>query len=135
MIFIELKCGRSVYISDFDYTRTYGGLIEGMPNEKLNNKIIECAMIRMQLIWGKRKTHLIPPKIDTSDPKHPSLPSTQLTAYIVCNDPVNNNYMGSELVIVWYIKDEDFESSSMRDVTAAALNSINWNDLAQDFDW
>ncbi|MEZ6136329.1 MAG: hypothetical protein R3C53_15650 [Pirellulaceae bacterium] len=43
--------------------------------------------------------------------------------------------MGSELVLVWYVDDEAFETSSIRDVTSAALNAINWNDLADDFDW
>jgi hypothetical protein len=89
----------------------------------------------MEKIWGKRKTHLIPPKIDTTDPKHPTLPTTELTAWITCNQPVDANYMGSSLVLIWYIDDKVFESSSIRDITSAALNAITWNDLAEDFDW
>ncbi|MCB9927779.1 MAG: hypothetical protein H6822_36955 [Planctomycetaceae bacterium] len=135
MIFINLKCGRSVYISDFHYSRTYGGLLEGSPDEEMNNRIIQRALSRMDSIWGKRRTHLIPPEVDTKDPEHPSLPSTELTAWITCHEPVNHQYMGSELVLVWYVDDEAFETSSIRDVTSAALNAINWNDLADDFDW
>ena len=135
MIFIDLKCGRFVYISDFHYSRTYGGLLEGSPNEEMNNRIIQHALSRMDSIWGKRRTHLIPPEVDTTEPKHPSLPSTELTAWITCNEPVNDQFMGSELVLVWYIDDEKFEVSSIRDVTAEVLNAINWSELAEDFDW
>lgn len=135
MIFINLKCGRSIYISDFHYSRTYGGLLEGRPNEEYNNIIIARALSRMEKIWGKRKTHLIPPKIDSTDPKHPTLPTTELTAWITCNQPVDANYMGSSLILVWYIDDKVFELSSIRDITSVALNAITWNDLAEDFDW
>ena len=135
MIFIDLKCGRSVYLSDFHYSRTYSGLIEGAPNDEMNNRIIQSALSRMEKIWGKRQTHLIRPKIDTTEPEHPSLPSTELTAWITCNEPVNSHYMGSELVLVWYIDDEEFEASSIRDVTSAALRTIDWSELAADFDW
>ena len=135
MIFINLKCGRRVYISDFYYTRTYGGLLEGLPNEKLNDRIIQHALRRMEPRWGKRRTHLIHPRIDTTEMEHPSLPSTELTAWITCNEPIDSQYMGSDLVLVWYLEDEEFEASSIKDVTTAALESIEWSKLAGDFDW
>lgn len=101
----------------------------------MNDRIIARALNRMETIWGKRKTYLIPPNVNTTEPEHPSLPSTELTAWITCNEPVDSNYMGSELVLVWYLHDQEFESSSIRDVTSAALQTIDWNDLAEDFDW
>ena len=107
----------------------------GLPNEEMNNEIIQQALTRMNPIWGKRKTHLIPPEIDRSMPEHPSLPSTELTAWITCNEPVNSQYMGSELVLVWYVSDKTFEAFAAGDLTSKALNSINWSELAEDFDW
>ena len=135
MIFIDLNCGRSVYLSAFHYSRTYGGLLEGSPNEELNNEIIQHALSRMEWVWGKRKTHLIAPRVNTEDSERPSLPSTELTAWLTCNEPVDKRYMGSELVLVWYVDDKEFESSKVQDLTSAALKKIDWKELAADFDW
>ena len=100
----------------------------------MNKRIVEHAIGRMENVWGKRQTHLIPPEIDTTESEHPSLPSTELTAWITCNEPVHSEFMGSELVLIWYI-DEKFEASSIREVTSTALAMIDWSELAGDFDW
>lgn len=135
MIFNDLKCGRRVHISHFHYSRTYGGLLEGRPDEEMNNRILRGAVIRMQSIFGKRKTHLILPKVDMTNSKYPTLPSTELTAWLTCDDSVNEKYMGSETLIVWYLQDKLFEECTIREATSAALHTINWSELAQDYDW
>lgn len=135
MLFFELTCGSTVYLDDFHYSRTYGGLLEGSPNAEMNARIVKRAMERMEPIWGKRKTHLIPPEIDHSDPQHPSLPSTELTAWLTCNEPNDSHFDGSELVLIWYVDDGEFELSSIHEVTSRALKQINWSELAEDFHW
>ena len=144
MISLNLQCGRSVYISGFHYFRTYEELIGGAPDEELNSRIMERALTRMETIWGERKTHLIPPTIEMvqskhpllpSQVQHPYLPSAELTAWITCKEPVDPNYMASELVLVWYLAEEAFELSSLREVTSNALKTIQWNELADDFNW
>ena len=51
------------------YDLTYGGLIEGAPNESLNIMIMERALIRHEALWGERQTYIIPPAMDVSDPR------------------------------------------------------------------
>jgi len=139
VLFIKLKCGMHVSVSNFYYNRTYSGLIAGIPNEEINNRIVDKAMNRMDSIWGIRKTHLIPPTITmkpvrSSGSTYPSLPSTELTAWITCLMPINDEHMASELVLVWYVDDKAFEASSIRDVTSDALNMINWSEVAEGYD-
>lgn len=110
-------------------------VVGGGPSTDINNGIIQRALTRMTPVWGKRRTHLIPPQIDTSDPVHPALPSTELTAWITCNEPIEQSFMGSEFVLVWYLDDQEFESSTIREVATSALKAIDWKDVAEDFDW
>jgi hypothetical protein len=130
MIFIKLDCGRTVYLSNFHYTRTYGGLLDGQPDKRLHSRILEDA--RGDGTQGK---HLIPPEVDESDPDHPRLPSTQLTAHLTCLDPIDENYMASDLTVVWFMNDETFEARPVADVIAESVRGIDWNLLARDFDW
>src|SRR5262249_26774299 len=99
MMFIKLDCGRSVWVDSFFYTRTYGGLLEGRPNRQLNEQIVHEIRGLMMRLWLK-KTHVIPPQLDESDPDHPVLPPVALGACLTCNEPINSEFMGSQLVVV-----------------------------------
>ena len=75
---IQLDCGQSVSVEAFMYGLTYGGLIEGAPNESLNIMIMERALICHEALWGERQTYMIPPAMDVSDPARPTLPGVNL---------------------------------------------------------
>src|SRR5262245_42079815 len=101
-MFITLNCGRRVSVDAFDYSRTYSGLLEGLPNAEINDWIIQRALIRQESSWGRRPTYLIQPVIERKDPEHPRLPPVLLLARLRCNEPIDPNFMGSELVVVWF---------------------------------
>src|SRR5437016_14282291 len=100
MRLLTLDCGRQVWLDSFDYSRTYGGLLEGLPNAVINGRIIERALAEGS--WGPRKTHLMPPEVDTRDPTHPALPPALLRVWLWCSEPFDPKFMGSELVVVWF---------------------------------
>ena len=94
--FFELDCGRSVTVDAFYYQRTYISLLEGLPNPKMNERILEKCRTALIPLWGKRKVHVVPPETDESDPEHPVMPPVQVTAWLTCYYPILNPNAGVE---------------------------------------
>ena len=131
--YFELDCGRSVTVDAVHFIRTYGGLLEGQPNQRMNDDLISRAVERAGgRLWGTRKVHLIPPLVDRSDPAHPTLPRVELTAWLTCYRPIAEPNAGSELVVVWY-RDE-FPGLALDGVVYEAIRGLAWEELAEDFE-
>jgi uncharacterized protein (TIGR02996 family) len=130
--FFELDCGRTVVVDTFYCHRTYIGLLEGRPNHQMNEELLKQARTRMHPLWGERKTYLVPPVIDESDPEHPRLPPVCLTAWLTCFQPIKEPNAGSELVVVWFRG--EFEGEPMEQVIADGIRALRWEELAEDFE-
>ena len=130
MFLMNLDCGRRVWLDGLEYLRTYGGLLEGRPDARLNAAIMDQAR---ESKWGKRTVHVIPPVIDDSHPAHPRLPPILLRAWLTCNEPIQPKFMGSDLVVVWF--GLDCHNEKMSDIVFQAVRGLPWEQLARDFDW
>ena len=131
MQLLTLDCGRQVWLSSFAYSGTYSGLFDGRPTPEINAWIIGQALTYES--WGSRKTYLIPPETDASDPKHPVLPPALLRVWLWCSDSIDPEFHGSELVVVWFASeclDQPIEETVYR-----AVRGLKWDELAQDFLW
>ena len=127
MLSFELDCGRSVYLDSLDYSRTYGGLLEGRPNADMNARITARACEKTNY-----PPHLVAPVVDNSDPDHPALPPVQIVVEVWCNDPIGDG-MGSHAAIIWYR--DAWDSQSLTDVVFDGIRAVDWNAVAKDFDW
>jgi hypothetical protein len=121
---INLECGVTVEVTDFEFTTTYGGLIEGVPNQEFNDEIIERA-VRKQPFGPYRPQHLIPPVIDHSG-GWPRLPSFILSAFLV------NVFKQQHLVVVW-LRD-DFDDLTIPQVICDAVRTLPWLALAEHYE-
>lgn len=101
---IHLESGHELSVDSIHITQTYGGLLEGYPNEALNNETLESAKKLMEGCWGARKMHTIHPPV-RQEAGHPFLPPWLCMAWLTCLDPINSDFMGSELVIIWFAHD------------------------------
>ena len=133
MLSLMLDCGREVTLDAFDYARTYSGLLEGLPNAEMNARIVARALAARDGSWGRRKTHLIPPAIDDRDPAHPALPFALLRAWLICCEPIDPAFQGSELAVVWFA--DECHDEPIADVVFRAIRGLPWEKLAEDFDW
>jgi len=115
----------SVYFQD-----TYQSLLVGRPSREMNDRIIRRAMDEMCPIWGDRRTHVVPPVEDESDPSHPVLPPVRFTAWLACCDPIQPGNAGSELVVVWF-RSECLEQPLDR-IISDGIHPLPWDELAQD---
>jgi hypothetical protein len=133
MLFLKLDCGREVSLDSFDYRRTYAGLLMGRPDAEINAEIIQGAITAHEKSWGERAVHLISPEVDLRDPDHPVLPPVLLRAWLVCYQPINPAFMGSELVVVWFA--EECHAEPISEVIFRAVRALPWEQLAADFVW
>jgi hypothetical protein len=133
MLFVTLDCGRKVSLDALDYSRTYACLLEGRPDPDLNARIIEHATTERDATWGKRPFYVIPPVLDLRDPAHPVMPPAQFRAWLTCYEPINPEFMGSHLVVLWF--SDECHSEPLAEVVFRAIRGLPWEQLAQDFDW
>jgi hypothetical protein len=97
----------------------------------MNEDILAEALEEMIPLWGTRKTYVIPPSVDESDPEHPRLPPVRFTAWLTCYRPVVETYAGSELVVVWFR--EECDGVPIDQVIHEGVRAIPWEEVADDF--
>ena len=125
---IKLKCGREVKVDGFEFGTTYGGLLEGSPYEIMNKNIFEKTTHSSN--WGKRRVLKIKP--ENSEFKN-SLKPTHYSVWLTSNDPINSNYHGSELVVIWF--DELPNGRTIEEIIQTGVQNIDWNKNAKDFEY
>lgn len=131
-MFFTLDCGRSVEVDAFYFQYTYLSLYEGSPDRALNDDIIKRAASEMRPLWGDRQTHVIPPAVDESDPRHPALPPVRFTVWLT-SDPIDPDRHGSELVVVWF--QSECSGQPIEQIIAEGIRQLPWNKLARDFEY
>jgi hypothetical protein len=98
---IELITGRTIALDHIFQYRTYGGLVEGEPNEEMNNSIIEQALrYAQEKLWVRTHPYLIEPVVcqipsnRTFLPSHPAsypaLPDVVCLAHFTSSWPARD---------------------------------------------
>jgi hypothetical protein len=125
---IKLKCGREVKVDGFEFGYTYGGLIEGSPDERLNKNIFERTTFPSN--WGPRRVLKIKP--EKSEFKN-KLKPTHNSVWLSSDDPKNPSYDGSELVVIWF--GELPNGKMIEEIIQIGVQNIDWNKNARDFEF
>lgn len=126
MIKIKLNSGREVSVEGFSFGYTYGGLYEGLPNEKMNNDIFDRSSYPNN--WGPRKVLKIrPPKSDFEK----ALKPTDYAAWLHSNEPIDPEYHGSELVVIWF--GDPPNGKTVEEIIEQGIKDIDWESNAEDF--
>lgn len=129
---LQLKSGRDVSIEGCHITETYSGLLEGYPDEKLNFKTLENAKTLMTACWGSRPTYIVPTTyLQKSGAEF--LPPWLCLTWLTSLSPIDSDFTGSELVVVWFI--QDAYSVPLVKLISDAVMDLDWDSLAGDFDF
>lgn len=128
---LSLDCGIKVRIALVECSYTYSGLIEGTPNEDLNNKLLQFFQRRLDEIWGGgRKNYLLPPQIDRTDPEHPLLQQARMIAML--------DHIGSseepltQLVDGWFTR--TLIDRPLVEIIQNDLHGLPWLELAEEYE-
>ena len=128
MIRIRLKCGRDVKVDGFQFGYTYGGLLEGSPNKKMNKDIFDKTTYPSN--WGPRKLLKIQPE---NDDFKKNLKPIHYSVWLHSIEPINPDCHGSELVAIWF--GDLPNGKTVEDIIQNGVENINWNKNAQDFEY
>lgn len=138
-----LRRGRRITLREVHIELTYGGLLEGYPNAKVNDHILARLPGRAQALLGTRPVHVVPPH-RTVVPSHratePLGPMEKLPA-ITClgtfeSAPVSvggdTAFDYSALLVVWL---QDQAAPLIAAPVIEQLRDLPWASLAQDEEW
>jgi hypothetical protein len=117
--------------------QVYGGLLEGLPTDKMNDSAICKYVDAAKQRFSGLPVHLVnPPRTPIEhDGRYPfgtpeRLPSTVCTARFGSRSCARKMSMdGSSLVVVWFQETMEFPGDRDR------FASVRWRELAGDFEW
>jgi hypothetical protein len=138
---ISLACGRSVELTSLRISSTYGGLLEGYPNARVNDALIARLGSRREPAHWSPPTHVITPRSRPGPDQESAWTSfgpVEMLPPVYCEgsfrsapieeglDPVLHE---SRLMVVWF---QDDLAGPVADFAAPAVYRLAWGDLAED---
>ena len=141
LAWIELASGRSVELTNLTIGSTYGGMLEGYPNARMNDALIARLGRRRGPAGGSLPAHVITPPRGRperdQETRMPFGPVETLPA-VYCEgsfrshpvdeelDPVLHE---SRLMVVWFQVDL---ARPVAEFAASAVRGLAWDHLAED---
>jgi hypothetical protein len=131
----------SIRLYHLNQSLTYGGLIEGVPHDKMNDRLIDGAIRDAKTTFGKAEPFLIAPKQEPLDigrdypfGKPAALPSVKCIAFFLCLFPTPKGNCGdfSSMTVVWF--QEEFAMPIDGEV-CEKIRAIDWLNLATNSEW
>ena len=130
-ITFNLHNGRSVSVEQFQHSDTYASLLEGKPNEFINNRIIERSL-KAASKHDSDKPFLIPPKTHQDSRGGVRIPPVCCVAQLM-STPMSSQMHGSALSVVWF--SDPFFDEPLAIFTERSLRDIPWEQVARDFEF
>jgi len=122
---LKLNNGREISVEGFYMGFTYGGLLEGSPNENINKSILEEVCYPSN--WGRRKAI----KLGTTEAELKSRLKPNYYSVWLNSDPIDPNSDGSQLVITWFGDRPD--GKAIEEIIVTGIGVIDWLADAEDF--
>ena len=149
---IALNSNRVINLYEIHCSLTYSGLLEGLPNRKMNKDIIlGLAEMANDKIYNPTNPYLIEPEekkihVEGGSTKSYSdrmikehgddwelvqIPRIQCIASFE-SEPITDDYMGSNLTVAWFQK--EYPMPINQDIINK-IKSIDWDNKASSFDF
>ena len=129
----------TVKITQLSQWKTYDGLIEGIPFDRINNQILNRALEKARELDKENPTHLIEPKLTPIpyEGRYPfgdpvSLPETICMAVLRCHQSIRGLGDYSELTVVWL---QDHYAFPIEESVLDQLKTLPWTQLAKGYNW
>lgn len=137
---IELNCGCSIKIGSIYQFQTYEGLLAGIPNTRINQRIISRAKSQAEKYFPKSNTVLINPTLKPIRSKYrentPLCVYEQLPSIICIGSSWSNKSVkssdsdGSHLTIIWF---QDKFAFPIHKIALEGIKNISWLEIATDY--
>jgi uncharacterized protein (TIGR02996 family) len=140
---VRLHTGRDVRVESMQQWFTYGGLLEGLPTDRLNREMIERLLSdeRERDPWAG-EPYLVPPVVRPIDWREErpypfgtpeELPRVTCVARVRSHRPAREmNKDGSALTVIWF---QDEFAFPIDPRVLEHLRGLDWDSRAFDFNW
>ena len=137
---LVIESDKEVVVKSFYQWETYGGLLEGLPNDNMNRRIIEITKDRAKDFVFMEEIYLIEPKEAPIhyEGKYPfgtpaALPGITCVAELWYNDVFRDKEkMFSSLCIIWFQEDYAFP---IDEEIIEKINGIPYSQICGEFDY
>jgi hypothetical protein len=133
---ITLDSGRDIELTELKISSTYGGLLEGYPNARMNDALIARLAKRRSL-----PAHVISPRRTYPHPeldKRLAFGPMELLPAVYCQASFRSDRINEELdpvlhrswlMVAWFQEDL---SSLVTEFVTTVVSSLAWEELAED---
>lgn len=138
LITFKLQSGRSVWVRNFDFARTYAGMVEGVPSADLNSEIVAREVREARAAFPHLPVFLLPAEIRKTPVNDRSgrllFEGVWMKPYryrlCLQSRPIAPHMHMSELVIVWF--DMPFHTRPIAAFLKETLGALDWDSQARD---
>lgn len=133
---IVLSSGRSIRLAELRMSSTYGGMLEGYPCKRINDRRVSWLQRQAASAFPSMPVHLVPPSREYPDKTAGALGPVEVLPSVACIGVFDSAALdpamdGSTLVVAWFQPAPEVPAGEEADL---ALRNIRWEELAQDYD-
>ncbi|MFJ6404007.1 hypothetical protein ACIQK9_00625 [Streptomyces hydrogenans] len=133
---IVLSSGRRVRLTELRMSSTYGGMLEGYPHQRVNDRKIDWLRQKAERAYSSMAVHLVPPGRAYPDQPAGRSGPVELLPAVMCvgafdSAPLDGAMDGSALVVAWFQAEARVPVGEDAD---PALRGIRWEERARDYE-
>ncbi|WP_098008945.1 hypothetical protein [Streptomyces sp. sk226] len=133
---IVLLSGRSIRLTELRMSSTYGGILEGYPCKRINDRKVSWVQRQAELAFPSTPVHLVPPSREYPDESAGAFGPVEVLPSVACvgvfdSTALDSAMDGSTLTVAWFQPAAEVPAGEDADL---ALRSIRWEELAQDYE-
>ncbi|MGQ4728908.1 hypothetical protein ACUN3E_14745 [Streptomyces sp. Ju416(a)] len=133
---IVLLSGRSIRLTELRMSSTYGGVLEGYPCKRINDRKVSWVQRQAELAVPHTPVHLVPPLREYPDETAGAFGPVEVLPSVACVGVFDSTALdpamdGSALTVAWFQPAAEVPAGEDADL---ALRSIRWEELAQDYE-
>ena len=129
---VKLKSGWTAWVDQIDVKRTYGGLLEGLPDKSMADKEIRDAIAFVNASFHGPEPVVITPKLFDAHSATPVMPPLRFAAQIRAWQPLNDEDDGSWMNLIWFAEVDD--NKPLKAFVEEALAQIDWQSKAEGYE-
>jgi hypothetical protein len=137
---IILNSGREIFLKSIYQYYTYGGLLAGYPNKRINDRHIQNSLKYALEKMYAPTVYLVPPpsiEVDIDERSREHYKDVIRIPYITCygqfeSSQLDNSNDGSWLTIVWY---QDKFAMPIDSSVIEHIKTIDWESEAEGFEF
>ncbi|MEV5970321.1 hypothetical protein [Streptomyces sp. NPDC051921] len=133
---VVLSSGRSIRLTELRMSSTYGGMLEGYPCRRVNDRKVDWLRRQAERAFPSTPVHFVPPSREYPDETAGAFGPVEVLPSVFCvgvfhSVAIDPAMDGSALAVAWF---QPLPQVPAGENAGLALRGIHWEELAQDYE-